>query len=175
MSDFIVYDARGKILRTGSCPPDYVQHQGLFDNSSVIAGTADMNINYIDNGVIAIFPVSPDNYHVWDWPTKKWVQPANYLANAINDATIQVNTMAGDKILGKYPDWKQRNMTARMLQLVKLGTPDNAEGLALQAVWAWIESVRAASNTANMQISACITVTQIQMALSTYQTALVAL
>ena len=57
-------------------------------------------------------------------------------------------------ILARYPDWKQANMTARMLELVnkKLTTPLTApeayEEAALIAAWDWVKAVRGASNVA---------------------------
>ena len=49
----------------------------------------------------------------------------------------------------KFPDWKQRNMLARRLQLQvdpTLGTPE--EVAYIDSVWAWVQAMRAESNSA---------------------------
>ena len=57
-------------------------------------------------------------------------------------------------ILASYPDWKQANMTARMLELVNkkltatLTADELAEEAALIAAWDWVKAVRGASNVA---------------------------
>ena len=89
------------------------------------------------------------------------IKPINDLKAA---ATERVNTQAGEKILGVYPDWKQRNMTARMLELVKESQGDSAEGQQLTAAWDWIKSIRAASNVANTAISSANTANDIYQA-----------
>jgi len=60
---------------------------------------------------------------------------------------------AGRWILAQYPDWKQRNMTARMTELLKIRAlaeswtaEEQAEVSALEAVWDWVKSVRSASD-----------------------------
>ena len=61
---------------------------------------------------------------------------------------------ASQRIIEKYPDWKQRNMTTRGVELQELwrqnGTwtsGETSENTALKTSWAWINSVRAASDT----------------------------
>lgn len=52
-------------------------------------------------------------------------------------------------ITDRYPEWKQRNMIARMVELNTKATPtvdEEAESAALQAVWDWVKSVRAESD-----------------------------
>jgi hypothetical protein len=55
------------------------------------------------------------------------------------------------KILAVFPEWKQTNMTARGVELLSTGPAnwtdqDKAEAMALQTAWAWIKSMRQASN-----------------------------
>lgn len=61
-----------------------------------------------------------------------------------------VKAEARRRILDRYPDWKQTNMLARSVELVKKGaslTPEETvESQQLEAVWAWIKAVRAASD-----------------------------
>lgn len=61
-----------------------------------------------------------------------------------------VKLEARRRIVDRYPDWKQTNMIARSVELVKKGaalTPDEVtETEQLEAVWAWIKAVRATSD-----------------------------
>ena len=64
----------------------------------------------------------------------------------------QVKEEAQRRILARFPDWKQRNMLARATELQEnrigrlLTTEEDAEITDLWAAWAWIKSVRAASD-----------------------------
>ncbi len=63
-----------------------------------------------------------------------------------------VKNEARRRILARYPDWKQANMTARGVELVHLKTrrpwtaEEQAEADALQAAWDWVKAVRSASD-----------------------------
>lgn len=65
----------------------------------------------------------------------------------------RVKFEARRRILARYPDWKQVNMTARGVALQdawRLNSTwtdaEAAEAAALQSAWAWIKAVRAASD-----------------------------
>lgn len=62
---------------------------------------------------------------------------------------------AGRRIIAKYPEWKQRNMLARSLELTNkvamtgtLTGDEQAEVAAMQVVWSWIKDVRDVSSLA---------------------------
>jgi len=62
----------------------------------------------------------------------------------------QVNNEAGGRILAVLPDWKQRNLTARAVELTALGSAnwnagELAEWQAGQALWDWVKATRAAT------------------------------
>jgi len=60
-----------------------------------------------------------------------------------------IKAAAGAVIVGRYPEWKQRNMIARMVELNTKATPsaeEEAEMAALQSVWDWVKAVRAESD-----------------------------
>lgn len=60
-----------------------------------------------------------------------------------------IKAAAGTVIVERYPEWKQRNMIARMVELNTKSTPtvdEEAEIAAIQAVWDWVKSVRAESD-----------------------------
>lgn len=65
----------------------------------------------------------------------------------------EVKDEARRRILERFPEWKQQNMTARGVELQDIrrekGTwtiEEAAEAAALREAWAWIRAVRAASN-----------------------------
>lgn len=67
-------------------------------------------------------------------------------------AIAGIKTEAGRRIEAVAPEWRQRNMTARGLELLMLGmqrafTADEAaEIVVIESVWISIKAVRAASN-----------------------------
>lgn len=101
--------------------------------------------------------------HTLPWPCRTWHagvikgwredggEIAPYAAPPTTAADIKAE--AARRIMTRYPEWKQRNMTARGVELLHIQagrswTPDEqAEADALQAAWDWIGSVRAASDT----------------------------
>lgn len=64
-----------------------------------------------------------------------------------------VKDEAGRRILARYPEWKQANMTARAVELQDIwrqvgswtGT-EQAEADAITEAWAWVKSIRQRSN-----------------------------
>lgn len=95
----------------------------------------------------------PDDTTVQDaWDGSAVVKWAPPLATAAD-----VKAEARRRIVSRYPDWKQANMTARGLELVSLGvniTADEAAEMdALRAAWSWIKSVRAASDAIEVRLA----------------------
>lgn len=87
----------------------------------------------------------------YDAENDRVVQPVTLSAAVVTADDVRLE--ARRRILGRYADWKQANMLARVseLQEKRLGgesltTEEAAERDALQAAWDWIKSVRAASN-----------------------------
>ena len=106
------------------------------------------------------------------------------LATLQSNAVAQINTAASDKILGKYPQWMQSNMLAQWNGLVLadallgagvLTNQNGADGMALRAAWAWIESVRDASNTASAAVGAATDYPTLLAAVASYNTTLAGL
>lgn len=69
-----------------------------------------------------------------------------------DDQILAVKAEAQRRIFDRFPQWKQANMTARAVEIVRMGegnwTPEvKTEADALDGAWAWIKSVRDASNT----------------------------
>jgi hypothetical protein len=82
----------------------------------------------------------------------KVVQRWTVTRKPIEQQLQAVKDEARRRILARYPDWRQANMTARGVELVhaktrKEWTPEEqAEADALQAAWDWVKAVRAASD-----------------------------
>lgn len=94
-----------------------------------------------DGNIIAITGVNTDEYV--DGPVEIYTPKTPTLVKA----------EARRRILARYPDWKQTNMVARGVELLDIWrvngrwtAEEQAERDALDAAWAWIKSVRSASN-----------------------------
>lgn len=64
---------------------------------------------------------------------------------------IDIKTEAQRRILERYPQWKQSNMMARAMDMVRIGSAnwseaEQSEAAALDVAWAWIKQVRDVSN-----------------------------
>lgn len=63
-----------------------------------------------------------------------------------------IKAEARSRILARFPEWKQTNMTARGVELMSVRlarawtVEEQTEADALQAAWSWIKSIRAASD-----------------------------
>jgi hypothetical protein len=83
-----------------------------------------------------------------DKVTRQWTVARKPLA----EQHQAVKDEARRRILARFPDWKQANMTARgvELTLIKIGREwtqkEQAEAERLQTDWGWIKSVRSASD-----------------------------
>jgi len=70
----------------------------------------------------------------------------------------RVKLEAKRRIIAVYPRWKQRNLTARGVELVKIRVlvgswtvDEQTEVDAIQAVWDWVKSVRTSSDALEAQ------------------------
>jgi hypothetical protein len=90
------------------------------------------------------------------------------IAQLQQDAINSVNTMAGDKILSSYPMYKQVNLAARYAALDKM----SEEAVYIESVWQWIESIRALSNIACVQIRQTNDMKTIRIISDNYETTL---
>lgn len=66
--------------------------------------------------------------------------------------TTEIKQKAHKIIINRYPDWKQRNMAQRAVELVDikteraLTTDEEAERQKLKDIKAWVDSIRSQSN-----------------------------
>lgn len=89
------------------------------------------------------------------WRQTWVVTPAPSDAAVIVGLIAEIKQLARAHILATLPEWKQANATARGLELLSIIAPsralteqETAELAALQAAWAWVKAVRAASDAA---------------------------
>lgn len=98
MKHFIIHDANGKILRTGSCPDDHIELQAQAGEIA-IEGVANDIKHYIANGALVEYPAKPDSHHEWDWSKKKWGKPADYAERVAKENSDAWNASRS----GSYP------------------------------------------------------------------------
>ena len=142
---------------------------------TTFARVADGTVRELHRGT-AVFPLPADAaaaWHAvpadqadaiaegWTWDGENFAAPDGAsLADAKGRQKARVKARAGAIIMVAYPDWKQRNLIARGADLLSFRVADGwtddeaAEAAALQAVWDWIKSVRAASDTHEAAIDA---------------------
>jgi hypothetical protein len=89
-------------------------------------------------------------------PTRQYTHEdlsSDDLAALIQRQNDRIDAQAGQVIAGEYPLWKQQNMIARAVALLDiksqrdLTTEEATEQTALRAAWAWVDAVRAHSET----------------------------
>ncbi|MEO5337112.1 MAG: hypothetical protein H7841_09495 [Magnetospirillum sp. WYHS-4] len=72
---------------------------------------------------------------------------------------LRVKAEARRRINARFPEWRQANMTARAVELIRRGEAtwteaEQAEAALIDAAWAWIKSVRAASDAIEVRLAA---------------------
>jgi hypothetical protein len=81
-------------------------------------------------------------------------------AKAAKKAAIK--QAARTRILARYPEWRQQNMTARAVELVSLGQITGPEWGQMQAIWDWIKATRARSDLLEADVDNCTTVEAVE-------------
>lgn len=72
MKNFIIYDNKGKILRTGTCLDSDINYQNG-QGGFVLEGKANYTAQYIENGEVVDLPEKPTgDYFVFNYDTKEW-------------------------------------------------------------------------------------------------------
>jgi hypothetical protein len=113
---------------------------------------------YLLNGTLSV-PNAPGNRH-YD-AIQLWIAEGNIpdLADAIVITKDMIKAEARRRILEKYPEWKQANMTARMVELNKIRASvgswtagEQIEVDVIQSAWDWVKSVRSASDALELTL-----------------------
>ncbi len=76
---------------------------------------------------------------------------AKWAAGAKGRKVAQIKAEAGRRILAVLPEWEQRNLTARSVELLHIGkaawtTEEAAEAAAIDALWAGAKAIRSISD-----------------------------
>ena len=124
---------------------------------------------------MARYKMAEDGLSVYDKEKKRWVPQGHsdwydYInwsglgntpdpADPIVVTVDMIKTEAGLRILEKYPQWKQANMTARMVELNKIRASvgswtagEQIEVDVIQSAWDWVKSVRSASDALELTL-----------------------
>lgn len=87
--------------------------------------------------------------------------PAQIAAAALPAAKAakkqQIKQAARARILARYPEWRQANLTARAVELMSLGQTTGSEWNQMQAIWDWIKATRARSDLLEADVDNCTT------------------
>ena len=112
-------------------------------------------------------PVTDDIWRAWTGDTieqrwngsalEPWIDPSGY---SVETLAARIKAEAARRILEAMPEWKQRNMIARGLELSRieiagesLSPEEQAEEEAINAAWSFAKAVRQASDDLEAQIS----------------------
>lgn len=81
---------------------------------------------------------------------------------------VEIKSEAGRRILGRYPDYKQRNALARLAELqdkrldgVTLTRAEQDEIAAMRTVWGWVRATRTASDDAEAKVMAATSIAEV--------------
>jgi hypothetical protein len=92
---------------------------------------------------------------------QKWLSEGNTPdpADPVVVTAEMIKAEAGKRILVRYPQWKQANMTARMVELNKIRASvgswtagEQIEVDVIQSAWDWVKSVRSASDALELTL-----------------------
>lgn len=101
-------------------------------------------------------PLLQDGKYVQQWADGT-LKPQEEIDKAWSMVLGSVKQRASELILAKYPEWKQRNMTMRVLALQNADTltdDEQAELVAISAAWDEIDAIRAASDAVEADMQA---------------------
>lgn len=129
-------------------------------------------INYVEKG-IGLHGLIESSGHRLEQSDGVWISDDDVAVQAIIDSypasataapiIAEIKMHAREIILTRYPEWKQANMTARSVELTEklasgtaLTVDEQGEIAAMKNVWAWIKTIRVASNEREAAINAFV-------------------
>ena len=154
----IIYNIFGQILRVVDCPETMLIAQKQ-ENEFILFGEADLYTQYIDveTAEIRDIPPKPNDYSDFNWETKQWELDPDWVIKARVNSTEKINQFASQKILSKYPIYKQLN----------IGRTSEA-----QVMYDWIDNIRNLSNIATASIAQAVTQEEITPIVDNFKTEL---
>lgn len=165
------YNSYGEIISHLDMLEEFLDFQVQEGEFLLKDAEADDSKQYVDTNTLELvdFPSKPDIYSIWNWETKAWEHENLWLDRAKKDGVTKVNSTASNKILSIYPDYKQRNMTARYLELSTLNQLETEEALSIKAAWDWVTDIRARSNVATTAVNEATTLPEITTIVDTFK------
>ena len=112
---------------------------------------------YYKAGIFKQLPPRTDFYLVSNLELEQWVEPEGYLQTIRADGSKQINQLASQKILSKYPIYRQLN----------IGRTSEA-----QVMYDWIDNIRDLSNIATANITQAVTQEEITAIADNFKTEL---
>ena len=94
MTNYVLYNSAGKILRVGQCQAEDLPLQGEY----VIEGVANDSTQYIQDGVVVNMPPKPGKFYVFDYNSKQW---------AVDETSADSDARSKRKTLFLDSDWTQ--------------------------------------------------------------------
>jgi len=132
--------------------------QNLFPG--IVIGSADQGDCEIEKGEDGVTRIS-----AWRRPEPQPTD-AEIAAAALPAAKAakkqHIKATARARILARYPEWMQANLTARAVELVSLGQTTGPEWGQMQAIWNWIKAQRARSDLLEADVDNCTTVQAVE-------------
>jgi len=117
----------------------------------------DLCTNYYYKDNLKKIPSKPALYYTWNLSLEQWEEPEGYLQTIRADGNKQINQLASQKILSKYPIYKQFN----------IGRTSDA-----QIMYDWIDNIRNLSNIATASIEQAVTQEEITAIVDNFKTEL---
>ncbi len=101
--------------------------------------------------------LSNNNHEDLIWNGTTLVLNFDSLDRTKEEKITEIKEEAQQQILDLAPEWKQRNMIARAVELVQLGQTTDPEFIAIQAVWDTVKVIRATSDQLEADVNAANT------------------
>lgn len=109
------------------------------------------NNTYYKDDIFKQLPTRKNSYYTWNLSLEQWQEPEGYLQTIQTENTTQVNQLASQKIIQKYPIYLQLNLPYDFGQ----------DSVEVETMRTWIDSVRTLANTAKAGIALATTLPEI--------------
>lgn len=139
----LIYDlAIGQIRSQFTCSVEEEVQLQCSEAEGYVLTFESMSDKYIDIDTKEVLdiPLKSDIYQEFNWQTKVWEHPTEYLLQAKTDNKKIVNLESGAKIIDRYPTYRQMNYNR------------DPTAQATIDMNFWIDEVRAESNVATSSI-----------------------